>query len=125
MVQRIEHFGAELQVESFSQVEPFADTQIQIPVTRSFKDVAAGAIRSRRRYCEAGVVFENDRANHSRDFLQSRLRFRSDDIRSRFMRKIRGADATAHGEGLSGLKRVDSVDTPPTDHLIQRRLNPG
>src|SRR5262249_58631731 len=110
MVQRVKHFGAELQIQPLGQFETFADPQIEIPITRSFKSVAPGSVASGRRYRKRTGVLENDGTDHSRDFLQLNLRFGSYDIRSRLMRKIRRADATAYTEGLSGHQRVNSVE---------------
>src|SRR5215467_7770115 len=102
MVQSIEHFGTELKIETFGQFEPFAYSYIQIPITRSFKNVAPGAIAAGGRYCKRRSILENDWTEHSRNILQSNWRRGADDIRTRLMRKIRCANTTAHTEGLSG-----------------------
>jgi len=101
MVQRVEHFGAELQVQPFTEIESFPNPQIEIPVTWCFEDIAAGAVGPGRRYGETGGVLENYRTDNSGNFLQPNLRLRSNDIRARLMRKIRGPYSAAHSERLS------------------------
>ena len=123
MVQRVKHFGAELQIESFSQLETVADSQIEIPVPRSFKNVASRAIRSRRRDGKRAGVLENDRTDHTRHFLQANLRFGADDIGTRLVREVRRSDAAADAERLAGHERVNSVEAPASDDMVQRRMN--
>src|SRR5215468_9096931 len=123
MVQRIEHLGTKLQFESFGQFKTFANSQIQVPVTRSFKNIAPGTIASGCRYRKRASVLENDGADHSRDFLQSDLWLGSDNISTRFVRKVRCPHAAAYAERLAGHERVNSVEAPATDHVIQRRMN--
>src|SRR5262245_24579914 len=125
MVQRVEHFGAELQIESFGQHESFSDSQIEIPVTWCFKNISSRAIASGGRYRKRTCILENDWTDDARDFLQSNLRHRSDDIRAGLMGEVRCADAAACAERLSGHERVNSVETPSTDHLVQRGMDRG
>src|SRR5437016_11995812 len=123
MVQRVEHLSAELQIESFSQLETFTDSQIEIPVPRSFEDVAPSAVRSRRRDGKRAGILENDRTDHTRHFLQANPRFGADDIRTRLVREVGRADAAANAERLSGHERVYSVEAPAADDMVPHRMN--
>src|SRR5215831_2794859 len=125
MVQRIEHFCPELQLEAFGQFETFADSEIEIPVTRCFKSIASRTVVSGRRYGKRTGVLENDRSDHSWDVLQSNVWFGSDYVGPRLVRKVRCADATAYAEGLTGHERINSVEAPAPHHMVQRRRNRG
>src|SRR5207245_11131860 len=122
-VQRGEHLSAELQIESFSQLETFTDSQIEIPVPRSFEDVAPSAVRSRRRDGKRAGILENDRTDQTRHFLQANLRLSAHYIRPRLMREVGRADAAANAERFSGHERVNSVEPPAADEMVQRRVN--
>src|SRR5262245_9524432 len=108
MIQRIEHFRTKLQIQPFGDYKPLPDPQIQIPITRSFENIAPGTIASWRRYCESTSILEHRRSNHSRDFLQSNFWFSSDDIGTRLVRKVRRPDTATYAERLSGHERVNS-----------------
>src|SRR5262249_35853690 len=123
MIQRVKHLSPELQIESFGQLETFADSQIEIPVPGSLKNVAPRAIGSRRRDSKRAGVLENERTDHTRHFLQANLRFGADYIRTRLVREVGSADAAANAERLSRHKRVNSVEAPAAQDLVQCRMN--
>ena len=123
MVQSVEHLGAKLEFHTLGYVKGFNEAQIEIPVTWSLENVAPGAIRSRHRYGERAGVLENDRTDHTRHFLQANLRFGADDIRTRLVREVRRSDAAADAERLAGHERVNSVEAPASDDMVQRRMN--
>src|SRR5262249_2816194 len=102
MVQRVEDFSAELKIEPFCQFETLADSQVNIPVTRSFKDIAARTVAPRCRYSKPTCVLENDWADNSRHLLQLNLWFGSDDIGTRVVRKVRCARTAAYAKWLAG-----------------------
>src|SRR5207249_2544890 len=91
--------------------------------TRSFKNVPPGAIRSGRRYGKRAGVFENDRTDHARHLLQANLRFGAGYIGTRLVREVRRTDAAAYAERLSGHERVNSVEAPAANDMVQRRMN--
>src|SRR5262249_17591933 len=49
----------------------------------------------------------------------------SDDIGARLMREVRCAHSTAHTERFTRHERVNSVETPAANHVVQRRMNAG
>src|SRR5690242_10792539 len=134
MVQRIKHFGAELQLETFRQLEHFDEPEIEVPVVRRRKDVSAGTILSRRRQTE-GLRQINAASGHVSDWLEEngtrewrvwqvlKLRLnRKLYSRARFVTSVRSERSAANGKRLTGHESENAVNGPTAQDLVYKAM---
>src|SRR5438132_5222521 len=121
VIERVEQLRAEFEFEALGELERFVDADVQIPVMRRDKNIAAGAIRTWRRNRKGTIVYKDHRAKHASLVLQFRLD-RFDHSSTRNVREICRPDTTGNGEWLAAHKSIDAVQTPTTDHCVHETV---
>src|SRR5215472_2506699 len=112
MIERIEGFGAELQLDTLDHVELLDQAEIEVPVRRGSEDVPAGAIGARGGERKRARTVEHHRADYPRGVVVVDIGRRADNIGARDVRVVVRTNAAIHAEGLTGHVGVDTVDAP-------------
>ena len=129
MIERIEHLSPELDLHALGYRKHLDESEVDVPITGSDEDVAACAILSRRRDAERLSQIHTARQRRHR-FEQHRtsqrrsgqfLKLRADltlHACATLMTAVGRKRSTTNSEWLAAHVRVDRVDGPPAQNVI-------